>query len=79
MIGPDSGATPELIRDGRTGYLYHAGSHESLAEKIMEVINHPEQSRKIAEAGQEYARKMYTKENNFKQIQVIYEESLRRK
>lgn len=79
VIGPDSGATPELIRDGRTGYLYHAGSHESLAEKIMEVINHPEQSRKIAEAGQEYARKMYTKENNFKQIQVIYEESLRRK
>ncbi len=79
VIGSDSGATPELILDGKTGYLYEAGSPEALADKIMEAVRHPDDSRKIARAGQEYAHKTYTKERNVREIMDIYDEVLGRK
>jgi glycosyltransferase involved in cell wall biosynthesis len=35
VIGADSGATPELVDDGKNGYLYTPGSAKSLAEKLI--------------------------------------------
>ncbi|MCI8292285.1 MAG: glycosyltransferase family 4 protein [Hespellia sp.] len=76
VIGADSGATPELITDGETGYLYQSGNVESLAEKIIEAVNHPEKSRRVARNGQEYAKRTYTKEKSLQQIIETYEEVL---
>lgn len=76
VIGSDSGATPELIKDGETGYLYESGNPEALAEKIITAIRNPELSRKIAKAGQKYACKRYTKERNLREILDIYDEVL---
>lgn len=79
VIGSDAGATPELVRDGVTGYLYEAGSSESLAEKIAAAVGSPEEARRIAKAGQQYALTRYTKERNLREIMDVYEEVLRRK
>lgn len=79
VIGVNAGATPELIVDGETGYLYEAGSVQALAEKIIYAINNPMLSRKIADNGQEYAKKTYTKEKNLQQIIEVYEDALKRK
>lgn len=79
VIGVHAGATPELIQDGKTGYLYKAGNSEELAEKIVEAVTAPELSRRIAKAGQEFANKTYLKENNVREIMDIYENVLHRK
>lgn len=79
VIGSDSGATPELIREGETGYLYEAGNPEALADKIIEAVRYPQISRRIARAGQEYAHKTYTKERNVREIMDIYENVLERR
>lgn len=78
VIGVDSGATPELIEEQKTGYLYKTGDIQSLAEKIVEAISDVEKSRKIAKDGQIYAQRTYTKEKNVQQIINIYEEVLGR-
>ncbi len=78
VIGSNSGATPELIQDGKTGYLYESGNPEALAEKIITAIRNPELSRKIARTGQKYALNTYTKESNFCEIMDIYEEVLKK-
>lgn len=79
VIGVNAGATLELIVDGETGYLYESGSVQALAEKIIYAINNPMLSREIADNGQEYARKTYTKEKNLQQIIEVYEEVLGRR
>ncbi len=55
LIGSDTGGTPELIRDGITGYLYHYGDPESLCEKLYEAVSEKEKSKKLARQGQKYA------------------------
>ncbi len=79
VIGVNSGATPELIEDQKTGYLYQAGDVQALAEKIMEAVTDGDKSRVIARNGQNYARKMYTNEKSVGQILRIYEEVLGRR
>lgn len=39
VIASNSGANPEIIKNGVTGYLYSPGNHEELANYIYEVIN----------------------------------------
>lgn len=76
VIGINSGATPELLENGKTGMLYDAGSTESLAACIAEVISDPEKANIMAENGQNYAYRTYTKANNLRQILAIYNEVL---
>ena len=77
VIGADTGATPELIQDGRTGMLYRRGDYSALADKIAYVMENPEPAAVIALAGQEHAYDTYTKERNAMEIAGIYEEVLR--
>lgn len=76
VIGADSGATPELIRNGENGLLYRPGDPWDLAERIRQALEKPEDSAKMAEAGQERARNVYTKERNAREILRVYKEIL---
>ena len=38
VVASDTGANPELIRNGENGYLYPYGSAKALAEKIQEIM-----------------------------------------
>lgn len=76
VIGADTGATPELIRDGVTGWLYQQGNYEELADKIIYAVKHPDQSRAMALTGQKYACATFTKERNAFEILRIYKEIL---
>lgn len=79
VIGADSGATAELVADGRTGMLYRPGDAKDLAERIMYAARNPQESGKMARAGQEYALQAYSRENNAEEIIRVYEEVLGRK
>ena len=76
VIGADIGATPELIEDGKTGFLYKHGSAEDFAEKIIYALNEKDISKKIAKNGQRHAYSLYTKERNAKEIINLYKEIL---
>lgn len=73
VIGADAGATPELIQQGETGLLYRKGDAEDLAEQIIWAAMHVETAQRIAKAGQEYARTLYSKERNAREIMDVYE------
>lgn len=79
VIGIDTGATPELIRDGENGLLYEAGNARSLAACIMQTISQPESAGKLAAAGQSFATETFTKEKYLQQILEIYKKKLQEK
>lgn len=63
IIGADTGATPEIIKDGYNGFLYRQGDHTDLAKKIMAVFNYPELDR-ISINAQKTVRDSFSTENN---------------
>ena len=53
IVGADSGATPELVEDGKNGYIYTLSSATSLASKLMKYAKDPT----LIEKHGNYARK----------------------
>lgn len=75
VIGADSGATTELLMDGR-GLLYNLHDTEDLFEKIKFAIEKPEISKKIAKYGREYMVENMGADKNAEEIFKIYCEIL---
>lgn len=74
-IGADCGATSELICDGETGYLYKYGNSNNLAEVIEKAIKNENDSRKIAQKGQQYVLQTFDCDSYAKRIYTLYMES----
>lgn len=74
VIGTNSGGTKELIEDGRTGYLYEAGSWRQLAEKITTAVNDWDTSQKIITLAQKEVINKFAIDKYAHQIEKIYGE-----
>jgi glycosyltransferase involved in cell wall biosynthesis len=55
VVATDSGGTPELVADGRTGLLYPPGRPEMLAAAIARLIDEPGLASRLGAAAQEWA------------------------
>ena len=71
----DTGANPELIEDGKTGFIYKRSDYEDFASVIRKVL-YMEQEEKmtVSHAAEQYARKNFTAEKNAKNIFQLYRE-----
>ena len=49
VIASNLGGMAELIEDGQNGFVFEVGDAEHLAEKIKELINHPERLASLQE------------------------------
>lgn len=77
VIGTKSGATKELIQDGKTGFLYEPGNIGQLAE-IMEYIGQNKMdAKKIVRNAQEYAVKNFDSGNYVDKLLDIYGKCVR--
>ena len=73
VIGAASGATRELIENGKTGLLYaYKGGYFELARRIEWVINHKEKAKLIAKAGQEDAYENFSLEKSIDKVLEVY-------
>jgi glycosyltransferase involved in cell wall biosynthesis len=48
VITTDAGGIPDLVEDGRTGFLVDLNDHEAMAAKAMELLDKPELAARIA-------------------------------
>lgn len=62
VIGRNSGGTPEIILDAVTGYLYD--ETEELYQAMKQLMQSPDQVRKMGEAGRKRAKECFTEEKN---------------
>jgi len=58
LIGSNIGGIPEIIIDGKTGYLFRPEDYEDLSEKIMDLLSNPERGEKFGRN----AKKLYDNE-----------------
>ncbi len=70
VIGRNSGATQELICDGKTGFLFQ--NTEELTESMLKVTEQRELSREIRESALKYAKGNFLEETYGDQIVLVY-------
>ena len=74
VIGSNSGGVVEIIDDGETGLLFEAGNAGMLAAQISRLRDEPVFRKKVAEAGQEKAQRMFSNERQFQALGALLEE-----
>lgn len=71
-ISTNEGGIPNIIENGKTGYIVNKHSPQELAEKITLLINNPELCQSMGEAG----RKKFEKEFTIEQFEKRFVEIL---
>lgn len=64
VVGANSGATPEMIKDGQNGYLYDRGSVNSLVKQLINYAKDKDLIEVHGNAGQKKAERMMKGEYN---------------
>ena len=76
VVASAVGGIPELIVDGRTGYLVPPGDARALAECLRRLLLNPAQQRTLGDAGLARARQHFSSEGMVETISKIYDSLL---
>jgi glycosyltransferase involved in cell wall biosynthesis len=72
VVGPQTAAIAEVIRDGESGRLYEPGSLTHLVSQVRRVLSSPAESRTLAERAREIAQREYTAERMTSRMLDLY-------
>lgn len=73
VVGTCFGGTPEVIKDGVTGFVINPFNVEGFADKITFLLNNPNIARKMGEAGQKRALEEFSMERQVMQTLECYQ------
>ncbi|MDO5713766.1 MAG: glycosyltransferase [Tissierellia bacterium] len=77
VIATSVGGIPEMVRDGKDGWLFQPGNIEELATILREVKDHPDQGRVRGESFNQRVKEFFTVEAMANRHIDIYKEILR--
>jgi colanic acid/amylovoran biosynthesis glycosyltransferase len=69
---------PEIVTDGVNGYLIPERDAETLAERLMHLIKHPEIWAEMGKAGREHVTKHFNAKAQFETLLQIYASLIRK-
>jgi glycosyltransferase involved in cell wall biosynthesis len=72
IIGSRAGAIPEVLAQGKAGFLFEAGDDAALAETIRNLYYHPDLRRKIANQAYQHVLDTYTVEQMTRKTLAVY-------
>lgn len=72
IIAANLSGNPELVVDGRTGFLIPAGNHERLAEAIIQLLDSPRLRQQMGQAGQQRVQDFFQIERMVEQTERLY-------
>jgi glycosyltransferase involved in cell wall biosynthesis len=78
VVATAVGGTPEVIRDGVTGYLVPPGLPADLAGRILDAVRSEEQRRAMGQRGRQWVEKSFTFEAQGLRYLELFEQLARR-
>ena len=73
VLATPVGAIPDVIIDGKTGFVMENNSHECIAENVIRALSSPDLEQ-IAEAGRRFVEENFTFENVVARWKEVLEE-----
>jgi glycosyltransferase involved in cell wall biosynthesis len=72
VIASELSGIPELVMEGKTGYLVPQRDALALADAIEHVYRNPEEARQLANAGQRHVYAEFNLDANIDQISFLF-------
>lgn len=79
VIATNTGANCEIVEDGSTGYIYHIGYCEELAEKMKKCIDDNDKMMRIAANGKKFAMQRFLSTENTRSVYMVYMRMLKKR
>jgi glycosyltransferase involved in cell wall biosynthesis len=71
VVSTNVGGIPEMVIENETGFLVQPGDAAALADAIEKLMNERSLARKLGEAGYHRARKLFSIENNVRELYAL--------
>jgi len=78
VLATDRGALPEIVEDGKTGWVVPAGDNETLAKVLIEALSDRERCAQMGQIAAERARVRFRLEKQAIEIEKLYRRVLDR-
>jgi glycosyltransferase involved in cell wall biosynthesis len=79
VIAANVGGLPELVEDKVNGLIFKMGDAEDLSEKILYLLNNPEERRKMGKKAREKIEQCYNPALHYERIVALYQSLLESK
>jgi len=76
VVAAAAGGVPELIEDGRTGFLVPPGDAVALADRLARVLGALDDAHAVGARGREWARQRFALARQVEEMSQIYEEAV---
>jgi colanic acid/amylovoran biosynthesis glycosyltransferase len=76
VIAPRLTAIPEMVADGRTGYLFSTGDIEDLAAKLERLMAQPEAIVRLGREGRSLAVELFDLNRNARELMAVFAREL---
>lgn len=73
VVASKIGALPEIVKVGKTGFLFKSGNINDCVQKINKLWNNPNLCREMGRNAREYVEKNFGPEEHYKKLMGIYE------
>jgi len=73
------GGLPDVVKDGRTGWLVPSQDPPALAEAILDALRHEDKATELARNGEVLAREHFDVQKTAAQVLTIYKQILSRR
>lgn len=78
VIATNASSMPEIVADGRTGFLIEPGDHHALAARAVELLADEDLRRRMGEAGKIRAREYFSFEVMIARLEDLFRRETRR-
>lgn len=77
VVATQVGGTAELVADGETGYVVPPGDPEALADRVLQLLRHPEIGRAFGQAGRARVEREFAPARMIEALEKLYDRLLR--
>jgi len=74
VVATKVGGIPEVVQNGKTGFLVEYGDWDEMKDKITLLLNKPQLVKKMGSAGRKHITENYDTKNIVDRLEAIYEE-----
>jgi glycosyltransferase involved in cell wall biosynthesis len=79
LIASNGGAIPEIIEDGKSGFIFTPGDHDQLADLVIQLIGDKQSAINLGKKGYDRLINNFHIDVNVKKTQLLYERILAKK
>jgi glycosyltransferase involved in cell wall biosynthesis len=76
VIATNTGGIPELIEDGKTGFLIETGNHEDLIKKINQIFAQPVKANNMGSEGKKIIKENFSWDKIAKKFVLILNQNI---